>query len=232
MAPMTRELKYYNLLGVTANASGAELKQAYKTQAMKYHPDKNPSADAEEKFKAIGAAYHVLSNPHLRAAYDRDGRTATRSVALSDEQIQQLFRMNASFAEMEATFARMDSMFTRMDASFTRMAASFTRMDSSFANMDASVANMESSIASIETSFTSALADLNAKLQGLHSDVHTSHEPQHRALKYWPLTLPQAQGLHEDTRNLDDTVRESRCRCGQAQSAILETAQTGNDTPQ
>ncbi|KAF4574299.1 hypothetical protein EYR40_005982 [Pleurotus pulmonarius] len=134
---------------------------------------------------------------------------------------------------MEATFARMDSMFTRMDVSFTRMDASFTRVDSSFTNIDASVAKMESSIANIETpftnmldaTFTNALADLNGKLQGLHSDVRTS------APNYWPLTLPQAQGLREDTRNSDDAMKEPRYWCGQAQSAILETAQTGN-TPQ
>lgn len=71
MAPV--ETEYYDLLGVSTDVNDTELKKAYRKQAIKYHPDKNPSPDAEEKFKDISKAYQVLSDPNLRAVYDKNG---------------------------------------------------------------------------------------------------------------------------------------------------------------
>ncbi len=53
----------HDQLGVTADAGDGELKKAYRKMAIRYHPDKNPSPDAEEKFKQVSKAYHVLSDP-------------------------------------------------------------------------------------------------------------------------------------------------------------------------
>ncbi|KAF9071528.1 X-domain of DnaJ-containing-domain-containing protein [Rhodocollybia butyracea] len=72
MAPVDTE--YYDLLGVAVDADDNQLKKGYRKAAMKYHPDKNPSADAEEKFKDISKAYQVLSDPNLRAVYDKNGK--------------------------------------------------------------------------------------------------------------------------------------------------------------
>ncbi|KAH8093219.1 DnaJ-domain-containing protein [Cristinia sonorae] len=71
MAPV--ETEFYDLLGVPVDVKDVDLKKAYRKQAIKYHPDKNPSPDAEEKFKDISKAYQVLSDPNLRAVYDRNG---------------------------------------------------------------------------------------------------------------------------------------------------------------
>jgi len=68
---------YYELLGVSREASADEIKKAYRKMAVKYHPDKNPGdAKAEETFKQISEAYEVLKDADKRAAYDRYGHAA------------------------------------------------------------------------------------------------------------------------------------------------------------
>ncbi len=66
--------EFYALLGVTREATEAELKKAYRKLAMEYHPDRNPAPDAEARFKEITEAYEVLRDPQKRAAYDRFGK--------------------------------------------------------------------------------------------------------------------------------------------------------------
>lgn len=66
---------YYDILGVPKDADEKTLKSAYRKKAMEYHPDRNPgSAVAEAKFKEIGEAYEVLSDPLKRQTYDRFGK--------------------------------------------------------------------------------------------------------------------------------------------------------------
>jgi len=65
---------YYEVLGVAKNASKDELKKAYRKQAMKFHPDRNPdNVDAEAKFKDAKEAFDVLNDEQKRAAYDQFG---------------------------------------------------------------------------------------------------------------------------------------------------------------
>lgn len=64
---------YYEVLGVDRNASQDDVKKAFRSMARQYHPDVNKASDAEEKFKEIGEAYEVLSDPERRSMYDRYG---------------------------------------------------------------------------------------------------------------------------------------------------------------
>jgi len=70
---------YYEVMGVSRNASKEDLKQAFRKLARQYHPDVNKEAGAEEKFKEINEAYAVLSDDQKRAAYDRFGFDGLRS---------------------------------------------------------------------------------------------------------------------------------------------------------
>lgn len=74
-------MDYYSILGVSRTASLEQIKKSYRELALQYHPDKNPSPDANERFKRINEAYSILSDPNKRKYYDLGG--AGRSVGMS-----------------------------------------------------------------------------------------------------------------------------------------------------
>ncbi|MBU6230064.1 MAG: molecular chaperone DnaJ [Cyanobacteria bacterium REEB459] len=72
---------YYDVLGISRSADQDEIKRAYRRLARKYHPDVNKDAGAEETFKEINRAYEVLSEPEVRARYDRFGEAGVGGAA-------------------------------------------------------------------------------------------------------------------------------------------------------
>ena len=74
---MPTKRDYYDVLGLSRDASERDVKKAYRKLAMKYHPDRNPGdTEAEEKFKELSEAADVLSDQEKRASYDQFGHSA------------------------------------------------------------------------------------------------------------------------------------------------------------
>lgn len=76
---MPEKKDYYEVLGVSREASEKDVKSAYRKLAMKYHPDRSDASDAEERFKEISEAYAVLSDPDKRKQYDQFGHAGINS---------------------------------------------------------------------------------------------------------------------------------------------------------
>ena len=92
---------YYEILGVKKNADKGEIKKSYRELALKYHPDRNSSKEAEEKFKGISEAYAVLSDESKRAQYDQYGEEGfSREYSRED-----IFR-NADFSDFADLFSQ------------------------------------------------------------------------------------------------------------------------------
>ncbi len=75
---------YYDILGIGRGVGDEDIRKAFRKKAMEFHPDRNKSADAEEKFKEINEAYQVLSDSNKRAQYDRFGKAGVGANGGSD----------------------------------------------------------------------------------------------------------------------------------------------------
>ena len=78
---------YYEVLGVSRDATHEQLQEAFRTLARKYHPDVNSAPGAEDRFKELNEAYHVLSDPDTRKRYDRFGEDFRRVPEDYDERV-------------------------------------------------------------------------------------------------------------------------------------------------
>ncbi|MBI2872872.1 MAG: molecular chaperone DnaJ [Chloroflexi bacterium] len=81
---MASKRDYYDVLGVQRNASEEEVRRAFRRKALDYHPDRNKSPDATDKFKEINEAYHVLSDTEQRQRYDMFGHAGVGTQAGTD----------------------------------------------------------------------------------------------------------------------------------------------------
>jgi len=107
---------YYEVLGVSKNASADDIKRAYRRMAMKYHPDKNPGdSEAETRFKECAEAYEVLSDAEKRRRYDQFGHEGLRGMGMHDfsrmnfEDIFSMFNLDDLFGGIFGTQSRRSS---------------------------------------------------------------------------------------------------------------------------
>jgi molecular chaperone DnaJ len=77
---MPTKRDYYEVLGIRRDATGEEIRKAFRQLAFKYHPDRNHGDGAEERFKEVNEAYEVLSDPDKRATYDRFGHSGANGL--------------------------------------------------------------------------------------------------------------------------------------------------------
>src|SRR5580704_5888453 len=95
---------YYEVLGVPRDADQDAIRRAYRTLAREYHPDLNSDADAEERFKELGEAYEVLSDPEKRERYDRLGARWRETEREAPEESFEDFFTDQGFGEHRVEF--------------------------------------------------------------------------------------------------------------------------------
>ncbi|RLE44457.1 molecular chaperone DnaJ [Candidatus Woesearchaeota archaeon] len=128
---MATKKDYYEILGVSRDASQEEIKRAYRRLALKYHPDRQPPEKrkwAEEKFKEISEAYEVLSDPEKRRLYDQYGHAGVQQTFSGGDFSWQDF---SHFDELwdifrDFGFGRGDSWFDRIFRDFFGWESPFT----------------------------------------------------------------------------------------------------------
>lgn len=92
---------YYEVLGVSRDASEEDIKRAYRRRAIKYHPDKNPDdKEAEAKFKECAEAYEVLSDHEKRRSYDQFGHEGLRGAGMHDFSRMNVQDIGSMFADI------------------------------------------------------------------------------------------------------------------------------------
>jgi molecular chaperone DnaJ len=98
---MSEKRDFYEVLGVERNASNEDIRKAYKREALKHHPDRNPgNAEAEASFKAINEAYQVLSDEEKRGIYDQFGHAGLEGGMGGGDASDVFSHMQDLFSEM------------------------------------------------------------------------------------------------------------------------------------
>ncbi|KAK7915941.1 hypothetical protein WMY93_011702 [Mugilogobius chulae] len=115
----TAQRSYYEALELQPTATQAQIKKAFRTLALKFHPDKNKSAEAEERFREIAEAYRVLSSSEERKRYDLLGHEAFVKNSSGFQQEQPDFHDMFHFFDEDPFEMDSEFMWTSSDSFFT-----------------------------------------------------------------------------------------------------------------
>lgn len=118
---MASKRDYYEVLGISKNASESEIKKAFRKKAMEFHPDRNKSADAEEKFKEVNEAYEVLSDPSKKATYDQFGHEGLNSQGFHSDGFDPFDIFNQFFGGGQSASGFSDSGFGGFEDIFSNI---------------------------------------------------------------------------------------------------------------
>jgi len=111
---LAKDTEYYDVLEIKPTATQKEIKKAYRTQALRWHPDKNPDnkEEAEQKFQQISNAYEILSDPEKRKIYDRHGKASSGNTGGSGHSgFNNNFRQNFHGFKFKSAFDQFNDFF-------------------------------------------------------------------------------------------------------------------------
>ncbi|NQX84005.1 MAG: molecular chaperone DnaJ [Mycoplasmataceae bacterium] len=120
---------YYEVLGISRDATSSEIKKAYRNLAMKYHPDRDKSEGAEERFRVINEAYEILSDENAKAKYDRYGFDGVNG-SMNGGHPESGFGGFGGFGSFEEIFAQFSQDFSGLRG-FKRATAAMPRKGAS-----------------------------------------------------------------------------------------------------
>jgi len=128
---LSRETEYYDILGVSPNATQKEIKKAYRKLALQWHPDKNKDdkEKAEEMFQKISNAYEVLSDPEKRKAYDAGNKANS---GFNNHDFHSGFKFKSAFDMFNDFFDGEDDPWAEFDKMFEEMGAGSSHFGSHF----------------------------------------------------------------------------------------------------
>ena len=135
---MNSNKDYYKILNIPEDIEQADIKKAYKKLAIKWHPDKNKSSNAEEKFKEISEAYQILSDPDKRKEYDNPRNYGTFNHV---NFINPFDLFDSFFNDMHRSddFSRMEQHFRQMQQDMRNMNRGCSSESHSYSNVNGNV---------------------------------------------------------------------------------------------
>lgn len=196
---------YYATLGLSRDASDADIKKAYRKLALKYHPDKNKSPDAEDKFKEVSEAFDVLSDPKKKATYDHFGEEGLKGgVPTADGSFTEAYTFGGNAHEIFNSFFGTSNPFSDMFMGSEDFGADFMRRAGGPSSMfDAMNARMQPRKdppverelpLTLEELFTGCTKKMKISRKVINDDMHTT------SVKDKILTINVKPGWKEGTK--------------------------------